>query len=101
MKMWDLQNHFLCKDCLILIFFPRLSALVSGVIPAPILSIFDLFSIGSSSKYRQYVCSRLANVSFVKVGKSYFTSSGPKQSSQTYLKAVSYSFYTPYIVMMF
>ena len=34
-------------------FLPRFSAFVSGVIPAPILTIFDLFSIGSNSKYLQ------------------------------------------------
>jgi len=44
--------------------------LISGVMPAPILTMFDFDAIGSSSKYLQYVCSRLANVFLFTEGKS-------------------------------
>ena len=48
---------------------PSFSALTSGVIPAFMLTIFDLSLIGRSSKYLQYVCSRFVKLSFDKVVK--------------------------------
>ena len=59
--------------------------------PAPMLTMLDLDSTGSSSKYLQYVASLPANESGDSRGTSYSTSSGPKQSAQTYVKVGSLS----------